>query len=159
MKTGLLTALDEAFDQKAAWHGANLRAALRGVDAATAAFRPAVGRHNIWELALHAAYWKAVVRRRITGERGAGFPLAGSNFWERPEGRPSKAAWDADRRLLDAMHRALRAAVAALPAERVAAPSGAKLRRMIAGAAFHDVYHAGQIQLLKRLAAGSGRAS
>ena len=99
------------------------------------------------------------MRRRITGERGAGFPLAGANFWERPEGRPSKAAWDADRRLLDAMHRALRAAVAALPAERVAAPSGAKLRRMIAGAAFHDVYHAGQIQLLKRLAAGSGRAS
>ena len=152
----LLAALDEAYDRTAAWHGANLRGALRGVDAATAAWRPAPARHNIWELTLHAAYWKDVVRRRISAVPGGRFPYSGSNFWRRPEGRPTKAAWEADRRVLDAMHHGLRRVVEALPAERLQGRSGSaaeKLRRMIAGAAFHDIYHAGQIQLLKRLRA------
>ena len=51
----LLELLDEAFDKKS-WHGPNLRGAIRGIDAAQAAWRPAGDRHNIWELTLHAAY-------------------------------------------------------------------------------------------------------
>ncbi len=149
----LLGAIDEAFDRKA-WHGTNFRGALRGVDATIAAWRPAPGRHNIWEITLHAAYWKYAVRRRLTGEPRGGFPLAGANFWRRPEGAPSAAAWQADRRLLDAMHRALREVVAALPIARLDQRCGAKghtCRRTIAGVALHDVYHAGQVQLLKHL--------
>ncbi|HJS59272.1 MAG TPA: hypothetical protein VKA01_14315 [Vicinamibacteria bacterium] len=53
----LLGLLDEAFDKKA-WHGTNLRGSVRGLDARTAAWRPGPRRHNIWELAVHAAYWK-----------------------------------------------------------------------------------------------------
>ena len=66
----LLGLIDEAFDKRA-WHGTNLRGALRGIDARQASWRPGPGRHNIWELALHAAYWKYAVRRRLTGEQHA----------------------------------------------------------------------------------------
>ncbi len=61
----LLDLLDEAFDKKS-WHGPNLRGSIRGVTAQQAAWRPGPDRHNIWELTLHAAYWKYVVRRRLT---------------------------------------------------------------------------------------------
>jgi len=67
MKPAILALIDEAFD-KTSWHGPNLRGSIRGVDAGLAAWRPAPGRHNIWELTLHAAYWKYAVRRRLTGE-------------------------------------------------------------------------------------------
>lgn len=146
MKPELLALLDEAFDKKS-WHGPNLRASVRGVTAAQAAWRPGAGRHNIWELALHAAYWKYVVRRRLTGEQRGRFSLAGSNFFERPI-ELSDAAWNADVDLLVKEHRALRECLTKLPARQW---SDAKALHMIRGAAAHDLYHAGQIRLLRRL--------
>jgi len=137
--------LDEAFERHS-WHGTNLRGSLRGVTAAAAAWRPAPDRHNVWELALHAAYWKYVVRRKLTGEKRGSFALQGTNFFRRGDALEDKA-WKADVAILVAEHRALRAAVEALPA----AGRTPRLLRMIRGAAAHDVYHAGQIQLLKRL--------
>jgi hypothetical protein len=107
----LLDLIDEAFDKKS-WHGPNLRGAIHGVSPAEAAWRPAPGRHNIWELTLHAAYWKYVVRRRITGEKRGSFVLKGSNFFERPV-EQTEAAWKQDAALLVAEHKALRGAVTA----------------------------------------------
>src|ERR1700733_13997187 len=63
----LIDFLDEAFDKKS-WHGPNLRGSIRGLSAKEAAWRPGQDRHNIWELTLHAAYWKYIVRRRLTTE-------------------------------------------------------------------------------------------
>jgi len=83
------------------------------VTAAQAAWRPAPGRHNIWELTLHAAYWKYVVRRRITGEGRGSFVLKGSNFFERPV-EQTEAAWSHDIEILVAEHTALRRVVAQL---------------------------------------------
>ena len=98
----LLAALDEAFDKKS-WHGPNLRGAIRGVSAEQASWRPEGGRHNIWELTLHAAYWKYVVRRRLLKEKRGSFALAGSNFFERPEGgAATEAAWKKDIAILEA---------------------------------------------------------
>ena len=51
----LLDLLAEAFERRS-WHGTNLRGSFRGMTAAEAAWRPAPGRRNGWELALHAAY-------------------------------------------------------------------------------------------------------
>lgn len=151
----LLVSLDRAYDTKS-WHGTNLRGAVRGLQADLAAWRPAPGRHNAWEYAVHAAYWKYVVRRKLTGEPRGSFPLAGSNFFARPEeGRATPAAWKADRALLEEQHRRLREAVAALSTDdlwRRAEGSRVTLLELITGAAAHDLYHAGQIQLLKRLA-------
>ena len=146
----LLDLLDEAFDQKS-WHGPNLHGSIRGVTAAQAAWRPAPGGHNIWELTLHAAYWKYVVRRRITGEKRGSFVLEGSNFFERPVEK-TEAAWKRDVAILVAEHKALRRAVAELsPASREAAKEWRSTLHLIRGAAAHDLYHAGQIRLLRRL--------
>jgi hypothetical protein len=139
-KTQLLALLDEAYDKKS-WHGTNLRGSLRGVDEIRAAWRPAPGRHNIWEIALHAAYWKYAVRRRLTGAKRGSFALKGSNWFPRPD---DASSWPSALRLLALEHRQLRAAVSA-------AKLNARSTHLIRGAAAHDFYHAGQIQLLKRL--------
>ena len=149
----LLDILDRAFTGTG-WHGTTLLGALRGVTPRQALWRPAPGRHNVWELALHAAYWKYVVRRRITGteERGA-FPRAPSN-WPAAPGAPTAKAWREDVRLLKRMHAELVDAVASLPPAKLRArsPSGKwTYAQMIHGVAGHDLYHTGQIQLVKRL--------
>ena len=145
----LVDLLDEAFDKKS-WHGPNLRGSLRGVAALQAAWRPGPDRHNIWELALHAAYWKYVVRRRITKQKRGSFALAGSNFFSRPV-ETSEAAWKADIAILEAEHAQLRSVVAGLSRKRTSEPEWRKLLHLIRGAAAHDLYHAGQIRLLRRM--------
>ena len=148
----LLHAIDEAYGS-AAWHGTTLKGSLRGVTARQSAWRPAPGRHNIRELAVHAAFWKFVVRRRLTGDTAASFPLAGSNWLALSPA--SEKAWRAEREILDREHRALRAVVAAFAPGRLRSPlPGMRKRtalREIAGIALHDVYHTGQIQLVKAL--------
>lgn len=148
----LLGLLDEAFDRRS-WHGTNLGGSLRGLGATQAAWRPAPGRRNVWEIAVHCAYWKYAVRRRLAGGKRAAFALAGSNWFARPQGPASESAWRRERALLADEHAALRRAVAALPARRLREKRGAEtVARLIRGIAAHDFYHAGQIQLIKRLA-------
>jgi uncharacterized damage-inducible protein DinB len=148
----LLSMIDEGFDHNA-WHGPTLLGAVRGITAAQAAWRPARGRHNIRELTVHAAYWKYAVRRRLTGEKRGSFALEGSN-WFRGGGTRT---WKDDVRLLVEEHRKLRAAVAAYPARALGASVDAKKQTAaytIRGIAAHDLYHAGQIQLIKKLQNG-----
>lgn len=137
----LLRILDDAYERKA-WHGTNLRGSLRGITAEQALWRPASARHNIWELALHCAYWKYAVRRRLTGEKRGAFTRKGSNWF------PPGQSWEEDLRLLRNEHRALRDAVSAANAHQLA-----KYERLIYGVSAHDIYHTGQIQLIKRLRA------
>lgn len=145
----ILAALDEAYERKS-WHGTNLRGSLRGMTAEEAIWRPAPERHNAWELAVHAAYWKYAVRRRLLGEKRGSFPLKGSNFFTSPD-VPDETAWREALSLLDEQHRALRKAIAALPPKAI---SDKKKRAMLTGIAAHDLYHTGQIQLIKRLYPG-----
>jgi hypothetical protein len=149
----LLDVIDQAFDRQS-WHGPNLRGSLRGVTHGEALWRPQPERHNIWEHVLHAAYWKYTVRRRILGEKRGSFPLAGSNWITPPETTP--AAWRHHVKLLTDTHRSMRAAIAEMPPSKLHNRlPGAKIMyfHLISGIASHDVYHAGQIQLLKRLQA------
>ena len=149
----LVAIMDAAYDRKS-WHGTNLRGAIRGLVPEQAAWRPSPGRHNIWELVVHAAYWKYVALRRLTGGVRGSFPLKGSNWFRRPV-ETTAAAWRADVALLEETHRALRDAVVRLPAKALsAAPAGSSVSNfaLLSGVAAHDLYHAGQIQLLKRLA-------
>jgi hypothetical protein len=149
----LLRLLDDAYSRKA-WHGPTLRGAIRSLDAAVAAWRPASGRHNIWEIVTHCAYWKYAVRRRLLGEKRGAFPHKGSN-WFTPVEAESPQVWRAEIALLEDMHTNLRAAVACLSRRDLEIiPPGSQVSNLavISGIAAHDVYHAGQIQLLKRLA-------
>ena len=148
----LLRLVDEAYEKKA-WHGPNLRGSIRGLVVQEAAWRPAPGRHNIWEIVVHAAYWKYIVRRRLLSEKKGSFPLTGSNWFVRPAS-PASHAWQEDLTLLEDMHRTMRAAIAELTQNDLQKiPSGSTVSNMslVSGIAAHDVYHAGQIQLLKRL--------
>jgi hypothetical protein len=154
----VLRLVDEAFDGKA-WHGPTLRGALRGVHADEAAWRPEPSTHNIWELAVHAAYWKYAVRRRLLGQKRGSFRLEGSNWFVRPDpdlAAPSalEARWRADVKLLQDEHRVLREAVEALTAADLdrRLPGKTSTRGfLVRGIAAHDLYHAGQIRLLRRL--------
>ena len=159
----LLASIDEAYDVRS-WHGTNLRGSLRGVTLEQAAWRPnsaqmkagqAPPPHNIWELTVHAAYWKYDIRRRLTGEQSRSFSLEGSNFWERPiEGTLQE--WRSDLKLLQREHDALRAAIVSFPETRWTKKAPGKpftFEGLVRGVAAHDLYHAGQIQLLKRLQA------
>jgi hypothetical protein len=143
----ILALLDEAF-QKKTWHGPNLSQSIKGVTAKQAAWRPAAGRHNIWEETLHAAYWKYAVRRRLQGGKRGSFVLKGSNFFARPEkGKATEAAWRADRAILENEHREMVQAIRKV----LKSPAADKYLPVIYGVAFHDIYHAGQIRLLRRL--------
>ncbi len=142
----LLANLDAAYDKKG-WHGPTMRGALRQLTAEEALWRPAGERHNIWELVLHCAYWKYAVWRRLTGEKRGSFPLKGSNFFPSPV-RPDADEWREAVRLLDEQHTRLRQAIESLPK---ASFGDRKRVRMIYGIAAHDLYHAGQIRLIKRL--------
>jgi hypothetical protein len=143
----ILALLGEAYEKKT-WHGPNLRQALKGVTAKQAAWRPGPDRHNIWEETLHAAYWKYAVRRRLESRKKGSFILKGSNFFARPEkGKVTEAAWRADCSILENEHRALVQTITKV----LKTPAAKKHQKMLYGVAFHDVYHAGQIRLLRRL--------
>lgn len=146
----LIAMLDEAYAGPA-WHGPCLRGSLRGVTHREAAWRPAPGRHNIWELAVHAAYWKYVTVRRILGKTDLRFGEPGRNFFVRPPkgsgASEQSAQWRRDKDLLARMHKELHAAVSSLEDSAL----DNRTRHLIASVTMHDVYHAGQIQLLKRL--------
>ena len=146
----LLDLLDEAFDHRS-WHGTNLRGSIRGLTARDAAWRPRGGRHNVWEVVVHAAYWKYVVWRQLTGAKRGSFACAGSNWFPRPQA-VTERAWREDVALLVAEHGRLRKAVAGSVARDLGGGSAAARQlHLIRGVAAHDLYHAGQIQLLKRL--------
>lgn len=151
----LLRLLDEAY-KGPAWHGPTLRGALRGVAWRDAHWRPGPGRHGIRDLVVHAAYWKYVARRRISGEAVGSFARTGSNWFPTPD-RPSARSWALDLDLLEREHQQLRSLVAALTprAMRVTTSRGRVAADEVLGAAFHDVYHAGQIRLIKRLHAAA----
>jgi hypothetical protein len=137
----LIEFLDCAFNKRS-WHGPNLRSSVRGVDARMALVR--IGkRKTIWEQVLHAAFWKQQVASKLGAPER--LPWVGQN-WPRVSGS-SAADWKRDVEVLEAVHQRLRAAV--VKALRI----DAKLRWMIHGAAAHDLYHAGQIRLLRRLTA------
>lgn len=166
MTRELLASIDEAYNRRS-WHGTNLRGSIRGLDLETAARRPKAGRHNIWELVVHAAYWKYDIRRRLTGEKPGSFALEGSNFWTRPdvdlEGEYPEGegfsprlerTWKRDIALLDAEHKRLRAAIEAFSKSRWTHKAPGKpftFAGLVRGVAAHDLYHAGQIQVLKAL--------
>ncbi len=148
----LLEVFDQAYTAPS-WHGTPLKGTLRGLIIRDALWRPRPGRHNIWELVLHTAYWKYIVRRRLLRDPDLAFPRDGAN-WPALPPRTDAAAWRRDRALLDEQHALLRRAIARLdPAQLYRRGWRSKWRTVqeIHGIASHDLYHAGQIQLIKRL--------
>lgn len=140
------------------WHGPSRATVLEGITADEAAWRPATDAHSIWDLVLHMRSWTLEVLRRANG--GApGEPEDGD--WPDPPRKPTTDEWQNALRSLDDAHTALSAAVAAMSADRLSARVGdtstpaesrITVAAMVRSLAEHDIYHTGQVAMLKRLA-------
>lgn len=141
------------------WHGPSRADVLRDITAREAAWRPAVDAHTIWELVLHMRSWTREVLRRAQGEV-PGDPEDGD--WPTMPEPANAKAWKQTLESLDGAHSALASHVAAMDDAARAAqvkdrpwdPPGHAItqRAMIRSLAEHDVYHTGQVALMKRLA-------
>ncbi len=138
----LLQNLDSAFD-KAGWHGPNLASSIRGVTARHAA-QSIGGRMSIWQQVLHAAYWKQRVINLLIATQP--FPRKGAN-WPLLPNELNERTWKADVQLLHEIHRNLRRVVEQIDSSRL----NDKTIKLILGSAAHDLYHTGQIRLLRRM--------
>ena len=138
------------------WHGSPLTSILAGIDHAGAAAKPLPDAHSIWELVLHLTAWKNEVRHRLDGGR-AGEPREGD--WP-AVGEATAGRWRDACEKLDLAHQLLVSAVKEFKEENLAVPINdprsdtiaATYYELLMGILQHDVYHAGQIALLKRLA-------
>ena len=133
-----------------AWHGADMKAALADVSPAAAYRRPAPDRHNIAEIALHHAYCVRGVRGRLTGAALEPFVREGEDWFPLPD--ETSLAWSAVRETLEREQARLAKAVSDVAAGHLKTPLDAAERfGLVLGVTCHAVYHAGQIQLLKKL--------
>jgi len=135
-----------------AWHGPSLIEILDKLDASEASWRFAPGLHTILDTVEHIAFWFEDTRRRLDGE----VPDASlrDQSWGRHHSDP-KAEWETALRSLESAHRKLREALLRLPEDALGSlPPGSDtdVRSLILGTLQHSAYHAGQIQLLRRLA-------
>jgi uncharacterized damage-inducible protein DinB len=141
--------LRRAFDGDA-WHGPSLLEILKDIDAPTAVARPLNDVHSIWELVLHIAVWDRVAGIRLTGKISQ--PIGSANFPFAPVS-PTEAAWQAAIEETKQAHNALVKTIAGLSDQRLLNRVPGKkydFYYMLHGIAQHELYHAGQIAILKK---------
>src|SRR6266550_3022074 len=146
----ILDQFKRAFEGEA-WHGPSVREALQGVTAEQAQARPLASAHTIWELVHHIAVWENVGRRRLEGNRAA-IDISSPEDWP-PLGDTSAAGWEQSKAALNRNHEALREAIARVPESRLHEPILEGLSSTyvtLHGVIQHDIYHAGQIAMLKK---------
>jgi len=139
-----------------AWCGPSLLEALADVNAAQATARPLARAHSIWEIVTHLSGWKRVVQRRLEGQP-VRLPQEGD--WPQITDT-SEQSWQETLAKLKARHDALLATVRALDDARLEDVLITESSRETGGgvscyvtlhdAAQHDLYHGGQISLLKK---------
>ena len=136
-----------------AWHGPDLKAALADVTPELAFWRPSPERHCIAEIALHHAYCVRSVRGQLSGAPLDLFVLEGDDWFTLPD--QSSIAWSGILAVVETEQQRLAADVGEIGAGRAQSPL-AQCRRLglVLGITCHAVYHAGQVQLLKRLRSG-----
>ena len=133
-----------------AWHGPDLQAALADVSPELAFWRPGSGRHNIAEIALHHAYCTRAVRGQCSGLSPEPFVLEGEDWFTVSD--ETRLGWVEIRRVVDAEQRRLARLVSDIEAGRIQSPlAGAARFDLALGITCHAIYHAGQVQLIKRL--------
>jgi hypothetical protein len=133
-----------------AWHGPDLKAALADVTSALAFWRPGPGRHNIAEIALHHAYCARAVRTQMSGRPNEPFVLPGEDWFAVDD--EQTMSWEKIRETLDAEQQRLGELIGAARAGAVNSPIADEERfGLVLGITCHAIYHAGQVQLIKRL--------
>ena len=144
----ILSLLQSTFSGDA-WHGDSVMKIVDGITAEQAAARPIAGGHSIWELVQHVVVWKDVVRRRLNRETVQPTP---EEDWPRV-GATDAAAWTKLVETLKSAHAALERKVSEVTDDRLDEIVPAKpynVYAMLHGIIQHDLYHAGQIAILKK---------
>src|SRR5437016_7327733 len=146
----ILDQLKRAFEGNA-WHGPSVREVLTGITAEQAHARPLRNTHTISELVRHIAVWEDVGRRRLSGDR-AQIEISSADDWPPPEDM-SEAAWEKARETLNRGHEALVEAISRTAESRLDEPVFEGMSTVyvtLHGVIQHDLYHAGQIAMLKK---------
>lgn len=146
----ILDQLRRAYEGEA-WHGPSVREVLAGVTATQAHARPLANAHSIWELVQHIAVWESVGRRRLEGDR-AQIDISSPEDWP-PADDTSEVAWEQAKAALDRGHQALVEAIKRVPESRLDEPIFEGMSTVyvtLHGVIQHDLYHAGQIAMLKK---------
>ena len=146
----ILDQLKRAFEGPA-WHGPSIKELLNGVTASQAHARPLTNAHGIWELVHHIAVWEDVGRRRLEGDP-AEVPISSPEDWP-PAEDVSEAAWEQAKAALERGHQALIDAISRVPEARLDEPileGKSTVYVTLHGVVQHDLYHAGQIAILKK---------
>ena len=145
-----------AFDGEA-WHGPSVLSLLQGITAQQAAAHPIAGAHSIWELTLHIAAWERACKRRLEGDPAQ---LTDAEDWQ-PIKDTSEAAWETTKRQLIENHGELLDAISKVDESRLNEPiikeantPYSSVYVTLHGGVQHDLYHAGQIAMLKKALAG-----
>ncbi len=136
--------------QGEAWHGPSLRELLEGVTAEQAVARPIPSAHSIWELVNHIIAWEQIAKLRLEGDPVKN-PSDEMNF--PPVTETSEAAWNATLQALEASNQALRNAVKKIDDAKlddIVPQAPYSNYALLHGVIQHDLYHAGQIALLKK---------
>ncbi len=148
----IIDQLRRAFDG-GAWHGPSVLPLISDVTAVQAAAHPIAGAHSIWELVLHIGAWESACKRRLEGDPAQ---LTDDEDWMAIRDF-SEAEWKRTKEKLIATHEELLAAIADVNESHLDQPiiGGASFQSSsvyitLHGAVQHDLYHAGQIALLKK---------
>jgi uncharacterized damage-inducible protein DinB len=145
----ILDQMDRAFSGDA-WHGPPLKTVLEGLIAEDASNHAIADAHSIWELVLHITAWKIIVRHELTGEKVEVTPeIDWPPVWE-----TSEVAWKRAVENLDESHKRLREAASELREDQLDEKPAARTSNsryvMLHGVVQHDLYHAGQMAVLKK---------
>jgi hypothetical protein len=133
-----------------AWHGSDLKAALADVTPGLAFWRPAAGRHNIAEIALHHAYCVRAVRAQISGRPAEPFVREGEAWFDLADEKA--LSWPKILDAVETQQQRLATLIEDVGAGAMVSPLADPERfNLVLGITCHAIYHAGQIQLIKRL--------
>jgi uncharacterized damage-inducible protein DinB len=135
-----------------AWHGPALAELLSDVKAAQAAARPLPQAHTIWEITLHTTVWMEQIRLRLIGKGRKDLPP--EEDWPQQPARTDEASWNAILERLHRAHKELAAEIERVDETRLDQPIMAGFSTVyvsLHGVIQHNLYHAGQIALLKRV--------
>jgi uncharacterized damage-inducible protein DinB len=148
--------MERAFEGDA-WHGSSISEILADIPAEVAALRPQPDAHSIWEIVLHTTVWQRTVRQRLEGRPIASLP--DEEDWPRVTDA-SPSAWAEAVRDLRAEYELLRTeALQWSDSDLGETTEGQRytVYEMLQGVIQHNLYHAGQIAILKKAARGESR--
>jgi uncharacterized damage-inducible protein DinB len=131
------------------WHGPNLVNTLKDIDYTQAMERPIEGRHTIWELTEHISFWMEEVYKSVRDHTGLKPDM--DNNW--PEMGATEEEWQLSvKRLEAAVNMVLDSLATWRDEELYKVVPGEKYtyKQMLHGVVHHNLYHAGQINVLKK---------